>query len=324
MTASDKSAGADLHDSGAGTHRLPCTGPEVSGRRLAVLVNPNAGRGRKRYLDKIVDAFEAEGAAVTVHVSEGAGEAGRRAAEMDGGAVDAVVAAGGDGTINEVANGLAANASPPALAVIPFGTANVFARNLRLPRAPAALARLIAHGPATAFRPGSVNGRLFVAMAGIGFDARVVAGVDTGLKRRVGKAAYVWQALAEMARNRERQLRVLCEGEELHAAGIVAARGPHYGGGFVMAPEARLTRPAFELCCAAGGGTLDIARQGLALGLGRFHRLPGMTLRRTATVEIDGPSDEPVQADGDPVGHLPARIAIAETAIQMIGLPADA
>jgi len=322
MSASRKSERLELPEAAGELLRSPHVAPAVAGRRLLVLVNPIAGRGRKRYLQKVLAALRAEGAQVSVYTTEAAGQAWRMAASTAATRADVIVAAGGDGTVNEVVNGLAANSVPPALGVIPLGAANVFARNLRLPHRPAALARCLAEARALPFLPGSVNGRLFVAMAGIGFDARVVAGVSTGLKRHVGKGAYVWQSLRELARNRSRLYVVRCGGEERSAAGVVAARGRHYGGGFVMAPEARLARPAFELCCVAGGGALDIARQAIALGLGRFHRLVDLEQRQCTAAEVDGPADEPIQADGDLVGYLPARIAMAGRPIQVVGLEA--
>jgi YegS/Rv2252/BmrU family lipid kinase len=278
--------------------------------RTRVVLNPNAGSA---------DDCEALRAAVAalgdaeVCTTEGPGDAERLAREAVEAGCELVVAAGGDGTVNEVANGLAETASALALGVIPLGTANVFAHNLGLPRAPAA-----------PFLPGRVNGRLFVAVAGIGFDARVVAGVDTGLKHRVGKAAYLWQSLIELGRGRARSFRVRLRGEELWAAGLVALRGPHYGGGFTMAPRAGPGRPDFALCCLAGGGRSDILRQGLALGLGRFHRLAGLTHFRTTAAEVLGPADEPIQADGDLVGHLPASIDMARAPIRLVGLSAPA
>jgi YegS/Rv2252/BmrU family lipid kinase len=308
-----EAAGAPAHSIGA-----------APARRLLVLHNPIAGSRQQHRLEAVLAALRERGCAVTVRITSTAGEPRRFAASASPAEFDAVIAAGGDGTVNEVANGLAETASALALGVIPLGTANVFAHNLGLPRAPAALAALLAEAPAAPFLPGRVNGRLFVAVAGIGFDARVVAGVDTGLKHRVGKAAYLWQSLIELGRGRARSFRVRLRGEELWAAGLVALRGPHYGGGFTMAPRAGPGRPDFALCCLAGGGRSDILRQGLALGLGRFHRLAGLTHFRTTAAEVLGPADEPIQADGDLVGHLPASIDMARAPIRLVGLSAPA
>jgi diacylglycerol kinase (ATP) len=293
------------------------------GRRLVVLVNPVAGGGRKRYLAAVLAALEADGIEVTVRQTEFAGNAWRQAATISASQADVIVAAGGDGTINEVVNGLAENPEPPVLGVIPLGTANIFARNLRLPRLPRRLARVIASPHAGPFRPGTVNGRRFVAMAGIGFDARVVAGVDTRLKHRIGKGAYVWQSLVELSRAHSREFDVRFGSETIRAAGVVALRGPHYGGGFVMSPDARVGGSQLDLCCLSRGDALDIVRQGLALGLGCFQQLSDLTYRQFPRAHVEGPEDEPIQADGDLVGYLPARLGMAASPIQVIGLRSD-
>src|SRR5205823_13024267 len=100
------------------------------------------------------------------------------------------VAAGGDGTLNAVANGLAG--TNRTLAALRLGTANVLAREIGLPRDPERLAELIAAGPARPIWPGRVDSRLFLVMASSGFDAETVAAVNPRLKRRLGRLAFAW------------------------------------------------------------------------------------------------------------------------------------
>lgn len=290
-----------------------------AGRRLLVVVNPIAGRGRRRFLGAVLRALEGQAQTLDIRETAAAGDAWRIAAESGRDAFDAVVVAGGDGTINEAANGLAENPAAPALGVIPLGTANVFAIELGLPRHPVRLAERLALAPARPIVPGRVNGRLFLMMASVGFDSRVVAGIDPELKRRLGKGAYVWQSLVELARDRPRGYRVRCAGRLREVEGVVAARGRNYGGAFVIARDADLARSDLELLLLDRGGRAAVLRQALALGLGRFHRLPGLTTLRIDGLEIEGPADEPIQADGDIVGHLPARIDLAPAPVRLIG-----
>src|SRR6185312_7997435 len=127
----------------------------------------------------------------------------RFAREIDAASCDAIVAAGGDGTINEVANGLlaaiASGRRAPPLGIVPMGTANVLARELDILGSPHKIVRMLLEGRVVPIRLGradsSAGTRHFIMMAGIGFDAHVVATVSLALKRWVGKGAYVISSL---------------------------------------------------------------------------------------------------------------------------------
>ena len=287
-------------------------------RRLLIVLNPTAGRRRTKRLDAVLAALKNADCHISLHRTRSAGEAREIAASADTTDVDVIVAAGGDGTIGEVANGLAGNEKPPALGVIPLGTANVFATEIGLDRKPSRIAETLVQAQPFAIYPGRANGHLFLMMASVGFDARVVAGVDLGLKKRLGKSAYVWQGLFELWRRPKAIYQVRVGDDHYSAAAVIAAKGRHYGGAFVVAHEASLARPEFELCLLSGGGRLDVLRQAVGLGLGRFDRLAGLTILRTDAFEIRAPAGEPVQADGDIVTHLPVTIEIAPKPLMVL------
>src|SRR5258706_13445219 len=119
-------------------------GPDCGARRLLLVFNPAAGRKRRPRYEAVLAALRAEGCAVTTVETEAPGHAERIARDISPHSFDAIVAAGGDGTINEIVNGL--GDKPVALGLIPLGTANVLADELRIPRQPAAIARVLAHG----------------------------------------------------------------------------------------------------------------------------------------------------------------------------------
>jgi YegS/Rv2252/BmrU family lipid kinase len=230
-----------------------------------------------------------------------------------------VVAAGGDGTINEVANGLAnAPGSVPPLAIIPLGTANVLAQEIGLRGNPRAIARAIAGRARMTVHLGEANGRYFVMMAGVGFDAHVVANVDLTLKRRTGKIAYVVETLVQGLRYGFPRCRVTIDGQTHDACSVVVCNGRHYGGPFVAAPKASLAEPAFEVCLLQKGGYRHVLRYAAALVMGRLSSLPDVQILTGRTLRIEGEAGLPVQGDGDIIATLPVDISVAERTLELV------
>lgn len=285
-------------------------------RRVLVIFNPTAGRG-KQTLAAILDDLKRHGCVVSLRETTAPGDAGH-IAEREGPQHDVVAVAGGDGTINEVTNGLARLAAPPALAIIPFGTANVLAWEISLGTDAARVARTIAEGRPIEVYPGIVNGRRFVIMCGVGFDATVVAGVDSRLKRRWGKLAYVWRMMVEMVRYEFPTFTVTVDGVAYRAASAVIAKGHFYGGRFVCAPDARLTEPSFEVCLFLRGGAWHVLRYALGLALGRLCRMSTIRILRGQRIELSGPADAPIQADGEVVARLPATIHLQQQPMRLL------
>lgn len=293
----------------------------ASGRRVLLVFNPAAGRGRKR-LGEILRRLESHGCAVTLRETAGPGDAAQ-IVRTAGEGYDVIAIAGGDGTINEAANGLADLANPPALAIIPFGTANVLAWEIGLGIDAARTARTIAEGQPLEVHTGLINGRRFLLMAGVGFDAAVVASVDTHMKRLFGKGAYVWRMLAEMFHYRYPTFTVTVDGVVYRAASAVVAKGHFYGGQFICAPAASLAEPSFEVCLFLRGGSWHVLRYSLALALGRLDKLATFRIVRGYEVTIDGPAGAPVQADGDLASALPATIRLSPQRLNLIYPCAD-
>ncbi len=156
---------------------------------MLVIHNPTAGRRRLRRLRAILLHLAKAGCEATVRPTAARGDAETLARQAAAEGWDVVAVAGGDGTINEAVNGLYGSRVP--LAVIPLGTANVVAAELCMPLDPAAIAEVIAGSTVQDIYLGTANGRRFVMMAGVGFDARVVEAIPARVKRALGKGAYV-------------------------------------------------------------------------------------------------------------------------------------
>jgi YegS/Rv2252/BmrU family lipid kinase len=294
-------------------------------RRLLVIYNPTAGSGqlgrRKRArLEAYLDLLEESGCAVEFRPTTKRGDAEAFAAEGSAQKYDAVVAAGGDGTIGEVANGLPDHSAP--LGIFPLGTANVLAMEIGLPLDPPSVMRTVLQGPQALAWPGFVNNRLFTIMAGVGFDAHVVRDLPPQMKRWLGKGAYVVESLRQLAAYDVPRYRVSIDGRDYDCASAVVAKGHFYGGKFVCAPHARLDDPAFEICLFRMGGRLGALRATVALTFGLLQKLPEIELVRGRDVTISllggGSADEPMQADGDIAATLPAHVRIGARGIPLI------
>jgi YegS/Rv2252/BmrU family lipid kinase len=278
---------------------------------MLLIFNPAAGRRRRRRIERVAGALAEAGVRFTVADTAAAGDAERLAREAVGSGERVVVAAGGDGTIAEVANGIAG--TDAALGVIPTGTANVFAHELGLPFAPAAIAAALAAGRTRIVHPGRAQfgdgrARLFIQMLGVGFDAAVVAALDAALKRRIGKGAYVIETLRQLATWPFPRLTLAIDGNEREAAQVIATKGRFYGGRFLLAPAASPGSPGVTACVFDRGGLGAAALAGLALPLGLVARLPGFSAAPAATLAVFGPAGLPVQADGDLIGLTPVTI----------------
>lgn len=286
--------------------------------RLQVIYNPIAGQRHGARLRKTFQALAGSGASISVIETTGPGDAERAAAAVRRAETDMLIVAGGDGTINEVVNGLmAAPGQIPPMAIIPLGTANVLAQEIGLKLSSRKIAAAILGGHRISVYPGRVNGRHFLMMGGVGFDAEVVAHVDPALKRRTGRFAYLVEVLHQSWRHRFETCSGDIDGVPFKTRWVVVCNGRHYGGPFVAAPSARLTEPGFSVCLL-DGARFDIPRYGAALALGRLWRQHDVRILPAHRVRIDGPVGHKVQGDGDIIGCLPVEIVAADSSIELV------
>lgn len=287
-------------------------------KNILVIHNPVAGRRWRARVDRLFELLAEHGFKTHVELTAKRGDA-REAARLAEG-VDVIVAAGGDGTVNEIVDGLAARPAGqpiPAVAFLPLGTANVLAWELNLPRDPEGLVHLIETGTSVAARPGIANGHRFVLMASVGLDARAVAAVKSPLKRLLGGGAYVLAAVAALKAPAPNYA-VTIDGQAFAARTVIVTRARRYGGPFSLAPAGGLETGAFQVVLMGSYGWRAALRYGAALALGRLHRLADVEVVTGRTVAIDGPSGEPVQIDGDIATTLPLAAEMDDWAVSFL------
>src|SRR6267154_1774112 len=283
-----------------------------SSKTMLLILNPMAGRRRRGLVDAVVRQVRAEGWTVDVVETAAAGDARRLAESCDVARHAVIAVAGGDGTINEVVNGLARRGdAAPALGIVPLGTANVLAHELGLGFSAAVIARTIIAGHE-------------LLMPGAGFDAKVVAGVSAPFKRRWGRAAYVWRSLVETRRYRPVRYGVEIDGVRHEASSVRVTSRRHYAGPYVVAPAAALGEPLLHVCLFERWGRAHTLRFGLALLMGRLPRAGGYRVVAGCDVRISVLSDagetgrQPVQIDGDDALTLPVSIGLAAGAVRLL------
>lgn len=274
--------------------------------KVLVIYNPTAGGGRERALQRLQHSLEARQADVEVYRTRAPGDATEYLRNRTEPA-DVVVAVGGDGTTNEVINGLIEG---EPLAVMATGTANVLARELGLPSVPEHVAELALNGSTLTVWPGRLNGRRFLMWVGIGYDAWVVNSADMSLKQRIGKGAYMLSMLAQIARYGSQQFQLNVDGRRYDCYSAIVANACYYGGSFVLSRQADISAPSLQVLMFQKSGRWSLVKFMLALLVGRMENMDGVLSLPAQSIDVAVVDGEPLQADGDPAGALPAHIEV--------------
>jgi YegS/Rv2252/BmrU family lipid kinase len=293
--------------------------------RTCVIFNPTA-RGEKarrfrRHLDDI-------GRESTLKLTAAAGDARRLAAEAVGEGFEVIVAAGGDGTVNEVLNGLGDAPDGFACArfgVLPLGTINVFARELGLPPRLERAWDVLQRGrearidlPCAEF---SANGtrqkQYFAQLAGAGMDARAIELVDWGLKKKFGPLAYFIAGLKAL-REQKPKIVVRAEGREVSGELVLIGNGRFYAGSFGIFPAADLRDGLLEVCVFSRINWWTTFRC-VPILLAR-RKLPETAVQRVraAAFELTGDAAAAFELDGEWAGRLPATFSVEREKLRVL------
>jgi diacylglycerol kinase (ATP) len=272
---------------------------------VAVIINPISGTGSRpdaarQRAELAASVFERRGIVAELFVTERGGHARELAGSAVARGAALVVAWGGDGTVNEVASALAFG--PAALAIVPTGSGNGLARELRIPMDPARAIDTALDGPEQIIDAGECDGHLFFNVAGLGLDARVAHRfAETGATRR-GLSRYLQVSARELFAFRPEEHTIVADDVIIRSRAllIAIANGRQYGNGAIIAPNARLDDGCLDVVVVTHRPPLAVLFHAPRLFGGQIGQVPGVTMSAARRVEITGAGPTLYHVDGEP------------------------
>jgi diacylglycerol kinase (ATP) len=231
-----------------------------------------------------------------------------------------IIAAGGDGTINEVINGIAGSEIP--LAFMPLGTVNVLAKELAVPEDVEGAIKRALHGTPQIVSLGKIvihpssAVRYFILMAGIGYDGETVFGINGTLKKYWGKGAYFYSGIKTLLRFNPSELIFDLDGRRVTGCSAIIGNAAKYGGHFKVTPDARIADRLLDVCIFKGRSRADILRYVAGIVTKRHLTFRDVEYIKAESIEISGRAH--IQIDGDYMGMTPARVEVKKNALKII------
>lgn len=289
-----------------------------------VIVNPVAGGGRAHRLVPWLQERIASLGGGRLVVTRRAGDAEELAAAARASGHDRAVAIGGDGTVQEIVNGLLTHDAPIELGVVPVGTGNDLARSLGLPSRRDAAWAVATGEPTRAIdvalgHNGAGDRRWFASAGGIGFDAQVAAAMACRRGWQASRAGYLLTTLGELRRFDNRHVEVSIDGERFQrdVLLIAFANGAYYGGGMHICPGAQLDDGRLDVCVVGDISRLTALRQLPNLYRGTHLRHPAVTMYAGAELRVEGDARTRIHLDGEPFGALPLVVTLRRGALRV-------
>lgn len=302
-------------------------GREAGGpaRKACLIANPAAGpAGAKPDWSLVATRLRGAGWWVSLVATTGPGSAGAiaRDAVRDGSRM--IVVAGGDGTINEAIQALAG--SDVVLGLIPVGTANILARELKIPLSPLEAAAVLVDGHPRPIDLGLVSwpgrpGRYFCEMVGVGFDAATVSGVPPEMKTALGKGAYVVSAVTTSFTHKPSRMRLLVDGRRFRRLSfmLTISNTGLYGADFLkIRPDASVDDGLLDAAVFRGQTFFSAWWEFLAIAARRLKEWTDVEFLTFRRIEVRTARPVPIQIDGDPAGTTPVTVEIVPKALKVM------
>ena len=289
---------------------------------IVLIANPAAQKASDKKVAMASYYLQSKGYTVEVLFTHKRGDAEDLARESLRKAPSLIIAAGGDGTFNEVVNGIAGTEIP--MAILPLGTTNVLARELDIPEnVQGAMERALRKNP-TRISLGKITltdsspllSRYFILMAGIGFDGMAVYGINETMKKFSGKGAYIYSGITTLLKIHPSLLTFMVNGTLYQGYSGIIGNASKYGGRFSVTPDAHLSNPVLYACIFKSSKRADIVRYVFGILTGTHLKYADIEYIKAELIEIKGSAH--IQIDGDYFGMTPAKVEIVPNALNLI------
>ena len=309
--------------------------------KIKVIFNPSSGKGtqlpswvnallgiKRRSLDMYysIEQYERKiryylselGIKAEMVRSSSAEDATRIAKKCAAEGYDCVIAVGGDGTINSIANGLACTET--ALAVIPLGTVNLFALQLDLPIDIRSACQLVARGRVKKIDLGKINDSYFSCLCGIGFDAFIINSADSNLKRSLGALAYIISGIRHLIRYRFHSIKISVDNQPVKRSGymILVSNGKFYSANMIISPKARIDDGLLDVVIFKNRNVFSLARYLIGLRKGNLIDFADVEYYQGKNLSIEKHGRHFIHTDGEYFGRTPVEISVVPWALKVV------
>lgn len=287
--------------------------------KILVILNPAARGERAKSLQEKIRALSMR---AIVRLTESPGDAEALAERAVRQGFQTIVAAGGDGTINEVVNGI--GEADVALGILPVGTMNVFALELGIEGNNLKQAwRVIERGHIREIDLPMANDEFFVQLAGVGLDAAVVKHTTPDSKRTLGPVSYVLTLAQVAAQKPPKVVATAADGTRHEGNFVLVGNGRHYGGPLVLFRDAKLDDGLLDVVIFKNQSHWDIVRYVQAVVFGNHHELHDVEYFQTPMVQVTSDDDVPVELDGELAGFAPFTFGFSRKKLRVLAPPVD-
>ena len=278
-------------------------------KKARLIYNPTSGREEmRRILPDILEKLDQAGIETSCHATTSEGDATREAELAVERGYDIIIAAGGDGTLNEVVNGMAGKENPPLLGVFPLGTTNDFARALGIPKKWEDFCDLIINNNTKAIDIGKANDRYFINIAGGGSLTQLSYEVPSRLKTMIGQLAYYMKGIEKMVNLSPIELHIKAEGYEDMSGEFMLfliANSNSVGGFEKLAPTATIDDGLFDVIAVKKCNLAEFIRLVTMVVRGEHFNDPRVIYFKTNRMEVTSPNKVEINVDGELGGELP-------------------